>query len=99
MYLGHILVQLLASIIFVNATSDKLNRSYAATDARIYADINKDDASKKLYKNVAEIHQTFTDSLDALEQVNRTAHEKYNLEANVKQLQELRIDLDQVTKD
>lgn len=83
----------------INATSDKLNRSYAATDARVYNDVECDAASKELYKNVANIHQLFTQALDELENVNKVEHEKYNLETNVNQLQEMRIDLQQVTKD
>eukprot|EP00656_Telonema_subtile_P045069 TRINITY_DN51336_c0_g1_i1.p1 TRINITY_DN51336_c0_g1~~TRINITY_DN51336_c0_g1_i1.p1 ORF type:complete len:313 (+),score=97.97 TRINITY_DN51336_c0_g1_i1:148-1086(+) len=83
----------------INSTSDKLNRSYAATDARLFKDVGKDADSKELYRNVANIHQSFTDALDELEGMNRLAQEKYNLEANVKQLQELRLDLEQVTKD
>ena len=83
----------------INATSEKLNRSYAATDARVYNDVERDNASKELYKNVANIHQLFTQALDELENVNKVEHEKYNLETNVNQLQEMRIDLQQVTKD
>lgn len=60
----------------INSTSDKLNRSYGATDARVYADVSKDDVSKQLYRVVAEIHQQYTHSLDELERKNQIAHEK-----------------------
>eukprot|EP00117_Sycon_ciliatum_P009188 scpid37750/ scgid11585/ Coiled-coil domain-containing protein 22 homolog len=85
----------------INMLSEKLGRTFTATDELIFKDAKKDETCRSAYKYLATLHDEFDQLIKAVEETGMTLREIRDLEDQIEKETKkgVRENLEKITKD